>query len=164
MSVADARRERGAAAVEFALFLPILAFIVAAAVFVVGLVLDYHTLTDISQSGARYATRAGLDPEDPFVYSFRRSPSQVVAYVKQLATKEGLTVESVTVSPSPAKSPPGTPITVTVTAKVGTGVLGSVAGGIADGFPGFFGGSDFPSGGCAEETFCLVSAATMREE
>jgi Flp pilus assembly protein TadG len=160
----DTHRERGAAAVEFALFVPILVFIAAASVFVVALVRDYHALTDISESGARYATRAGLDPENPGVYTFRRSSSQVVAYVTQLASNDGLTVETVTVTPNPATALPGTPVTVTVSARVGTGVLGSVARGIADAFPGFFGGSDFPSGGCAEDAFCLVSAATMREE
>jgi len=158
------RRERGAAAVELALFLPLLVFAFAAVTSVVGLILDYHALTDISSTGARYATRAGLDPEDPGEYAFRRSVPQVQAYVNQLASREGLEVESITVSPAPNQSFAGTPITVSVTVRLAEGVLGALARNVADAFPGSFGGYEGPPANCSEDAFCLTSTATMREE
>ena len=157
-------RERGAAAVELALFLPLLVFAFAAVTSVVSLILDYHALTDISSTGARYATRAGLDPEDPGVYAFRRSVPQVRAYVSQLASREGLEVEAITVSPAPNQSFPGTPITVSVTARLGEGVFGAVARNVAEAFPGSFGDYEGVPANCPEDAFCLTSTATMREE
>jgi Flp pilus assembly protein TadG len=157
------RSERGAAAVELALFLPLLAFALAAASFVATLLLDYHSLTDLSESGVRYATRAQLNPETSGVYRFRPTAAEVVAYVEDSAGEQGLEVTSISVSPDPSASFPGTPVTVSVTARLGEGVLGALARNIAEGLPGSFGGG-ISQPDCEGDSFCLTSTATMREE
>lgn len=158
------RAERGGAAVELAIFLPLLVFLATAAAFVVRLFLGYHALTDLSQTGARYATRAQLNPDAPGVYRFRPTAEEVVAYLEDVAGDQGLDLQGISVSPDPSTAFPDTPITVTVTAAIERGALGRAARGLTAAFPGFFGGGDVSPPVCAEDTFCLTTTATMREE
>ncbi|MGH2723197.1 MAG: TadE/TadG family type IV pilus assembly protein [Actinomycetota bacterium] len=149
-----AGRERGAAAVELVLFLPLLVFLVAAGVFVAHLVLQWGDLTDVSRAGARYATRASLDPERPGVYRFRPTGAEVASYIEGMAAEQGLDVTSVSVSPDPSTAFPDTPVTVIVTARVDPGPLGRVANALF---------ASFSDAACGED-FCLTQSATMREE
>ena len=147
------RSERGVAAVELALMLPVLVFLVMAAVPVASAVIAYVDLNEASEAGARYATAAHLDPENPAVYRFRPDAAGVEAYVRRVSD---VPLESVTVAPDPASSLPGTQVTVTLTHRVSFGPLAGVANGLA----GLVGADDpFPGGGVV-----LQSTATMREE
>jgi Flp pilus assembly protein TadG len=147
------REERGLAMIEAALFLPLLVFLVMTAVPVVSSVITYVELNEVSEAGARYATAAHLDPENPTVYRFRPDAAGVVAYMRRISD---VSLESVSVSPDPASSFPGTQVTVTVTHRVSFGPLASVANGLA----GLVGAEPpFPGGDVV-----LSSTATMREE
>jgi Flp pilus assembly protein TadG len=153
-------RERGAAAVELAFLLPILAFLFAAAVPVVQVVLHHTYLNQLSQAGARYATRSDVDPTDTSgSYGLRRSPGEVEAWIQEVATDDGRidpATLTVTVQPDPEGAFPNTPITVTVRAPVSLGFLGDVANGVADMF---MDEPPLPSG-----DLVLQSTATMRKE
>jgi len=147
------RDQRGTAAVEFALFLPILVFLVMTAVPVVSTVIGYTQMNQVSEAGARYATAAHQDPENPDVYRFRPDAAAVVAYIHRISD---VPLDSVTVSPDPANAFPGTQITVTVTRNVSFGPLGRAANWIA----GMVNADEpFPEGGVV-----ITSTATMREE
>ncbi len=147
------RDQRGTAAIEFALFLPIMVFIVMTAVPVVSSVIGYIQMNQVSEAGARYATAAHQDPENPGVYRFRPDAAAVVAYIRRISDAP---LDSVTVSPDPANAFPGTQITVTVTKNVSFGPLGRVANWIA----GMVSADEpFPEGGVV-----ITSTATMREE
>jgi Flp pilus assembly protein TadG len=147
------RDERGLAAVEFALMLPLVVFLVMTAIPTVGSAIAYVDLNEASEAGARYATAAHLDPENPGVYRFRPTAAAVEAYLRRISD---VPLDSVTVSPDPATAMPGTQITVTVTHRVSFGPLARVANGLAR-----LVGADppFPEGGSV-----LTSTATMREE
>ncbi len=157
------REQRGAAAVEMAIFVPLLVFLFTGAAFVVRLVLGYHALVDLSETGARYASRAQLDP-DTGEYRFRPTAAQVTAYIQSVADERGLDLEGASVSPDPSTAFPGTPITISVTAVVDRGVLGRAAREVGNAFPGMFGDADFATPTCGDEGFCLTTTATMREE
>jgi Flp pilus assembly protein TadG len=147
------RSERGAAVIEAALVLPVLVFLVMTATPVVSSVISYIELNEVSEAGARYATAAHLDPENPTVYRFRPDAAGVVAYVRRISD---VSLETVTVTPDPASAFPGTQITVTVTHRVSYGPLATVANALA----GLVGSEPpFPGGGAV-----VTSTATMREE
>ena len=147
------RREEGAAAVEFALMAPLLAFTVMTAVSVVSLVIDYTQLTQVSGAGARYATAAHMDPENPTVYQFRPTATAVQNYVRGISN---VSLDSVTVTPDPASSFPGTQVTVTVTHHVSLGPFAAVANALASVVRA---SPPFPGGGLT-----LHSTAVQREE
>ena len=157
MSLVAIRRrlgsERGAAMVEAALILPVLVFLAMTATPVVSMTLSYVELNEVSEAGARYATAAHLDPENPTVYRFRPDAAGVVAYVRRISD---VPLETVTVTPDPATAFPGTQITVTVTHRVSFGPVGRAANLLAS-----LVGSDrpFPDGGVL-----ITSTASMREE
>lgn len=147
------RREDGAAAIEFALLLPVLVLMAMMAVPVVNTVLGYVDLNEASEAGARYATAAHLDPENPAVYRFRPDAAAVESYLRRISD---VPLESVSITPDPASSLPGTQVTVTITHRVPMGPLARVA----NFFAGLVGGDPlFPDGGLV-----LTSTATMREE
>ena len=147
------RDERGVAAVEFALLLPVVVFLAIAGATLVRLFVDHGDVTQLSSSAARYATRHGLDPDRPGVYRFRPTAAEVEAYVRRIAT---VPVDSVTVSPDPSTALPNTLITVTITTHSDAGPLGAVANGLA----GVLGQSaPFPEGAIDRTT-----STAMREE
>jgi Flp pilus assembly protein TadG len=157
------RDQRGAAAVELAMFVPLLVMMFTGAAFVVRLVLGYHALTDLSETGARYATRAQLDP-DTGEYRFRPTATEVTAYIQSVADEKGLDLQAVSVSPDPSTAYPGTPVTISVTAVIDRGVIGRAAREMGEAFPGMFGDADFSPETCGEELLCLSTTVTMREE
>lgn len=147
------RSERGIAAVELALVLPVVVFLVMTAVPVAAAVVAYVELNEASEAGARYATAAHLDPENPGVYRFRTDAAGVEAYVRRISD---VPLASVTVSPDPSAALPGTQVTLTLTHQVSFGPLATVANALA----GLVGADDpFPGGGVV-----LTSTASMREE
>jgi Flp pilus assembly protein TadG len=147
------RAERGVAAVELALMLPVVVFLVMTAVPSVAAVIAYVDLSEASEAGARYATAAHLDPENPTVYRFRPDAAGVAAYLRRISE---VSLDSVSVTPDPSNALPGTEVTITLTHHVSFGPLARVANalaGLVHADP------PFPDGGVV-----LTSTATMREE
>jgi Flp pilus assembly protein TadG len=147
------RSSRGTAMIELALFLPLLVFLVMTSVPAVSTVISYVELNEVTEAGARYATAAHLDPENPGVYRFRPDAEAVETYMRRISD---VTLDSVTVSPDPATAFPGTQITVTVTHHVSFGPVGRAANLLAGLV---HADHPFPEGGVV-----ITSTATMREE
>lgn len=146
------RDDRGAAAVEFALLLPLVAFLAMAGVTAIRLFNDHGELTKLSSAGTRYATRAALDP-DRAEYRFRPNAAEVEAYIRSIAT---VPVDDVTVSPDPTTAFPGDEIVVTITTHTDAGPLASAANALA----GILGQDDpFPDG-----DITYTTSTAMREE
>jgi Flp pilus assembly protein TadG len=145
------RRERGAAAVELALFLPALVMLAAGAYAGAKIMLVHADLNGVTEAAARYATRAALDPTTPDAYTFRPTGAQVAAYVDDVAS---FPIDDVTVSPDPATVAPDTEVAVTVRTHVDLGLLNPVFGPLFE--------SDDPA--CPANAICLTSTARMREE
>lgn len=150
--MARLRDQRGTAAIELALFLPLLVFVAVAATGIVRLVLDTSHLDHVAQAGARYATRAapGADRGE---YRLRPTAAEVEAYVRAIAD---MPIESVEVAPDPSTALPGTAITVTVHARRDLGIVASSANALGRVVAG---GPVFTDGGIG-----LSSTAVMREE
>ena len=147
------RGERGAAAVELALFLPILILLMAASVGAVRMVADQNHLNQVTETAARYATRSSVDPMDAGPYTTRRTAAQVAAYVQELSD---LPVLEVLVTPDPTLAYPGADVTVSVTVQHDAGPLADAANAVS----GLLGqGPVFPEGGKQ-----MRSAVTMRKE
>lgn len=147
------RSDTGAAAVELALFLPLLVLLMAASVGAVRMVADQNHLNQVTETAARYATRSSVDPLHPEPYSTRRTAAQVEAYVEDLSD---LPVLEVLVTPDPTLAFPGTDVTVSVTVQHDAGPLADAANAVA----GLLGqGPVFPEGGKQ-----MQSAVTMRKE
>ena len=147
------RSERGAAAVELALFLPIMLLLAALSVGAVRMVADQNHLNQITESAARYATRSAADPGSSGPYSTRRTTAEVVAYVERLSD---LPVLETLVSPEPALTFSGDDVTVTVTVQHDAGPLADAANALV----GLIGQDPvFQEGGVQ-----MRSAVTMRKE
>ena len=146
------RDERGAAAVELALVLPVLALVAMATAPLVRLYADHAQVVALAQHGARYATRADRDPERGDVARYRPTADEVRASVADAAEIP----VTVTVTPSPDDALPGDSVTVIVVADRPIGPLGVVVNAAA----GLVGGEPpFPDGGVE-----LRSTVVMREE
>jgi Flp pilus assembly protein TadG len=146
-----ARRDDGAAVIEFAIVLPLIVLLIFGGTFVARAAITYSTLADLSGRTARYATRVSYDASAP-TYALRPSAADVVTYARRAA---GSNID-VTVSPDPANAHPGDLITVTLTARKDLGVIAGAANAIADvmhiGHP--FG----------DKGLSISSTTTMREE
>ncbi len=145
--------DRGAAAVELALWLPVLLLLAVGAAAMAGLVVDYGRATDLSARAARYATRSAVDPARPGDARLRPTPAEVDAYVRSIARVE---VRSVDVSPDPSSSFPGTDVTVRIRSHASLGPLAAVMNSVA---ALLHQSPVFPDGGVD-----LTTVATMREE
>ena len=145
--------ERGAAAIELALFLPMMALLIAMAVSATGLVSNQNHLNHVTETAARFATRAGDDPSNPRPHGTAPTPGAIAAYVEEISD---LPVVQVQVTPDPTLTYPGGDVTVSVTLQHDAGPLGSVANAVS----GLIGRDPvFPEGGMQ-----LRSAVTMRKE
>ena len=145
--------ETGAAALELALFLPVMALLIALGVSTTGMVADQNHLNHVTENAARFATRAAGDPSHPGPYGARPTPAAVAAYVEELSE---LPVLEVSVTPDPALVYPGEDVTVAVTLQHDVGPLGSAANALA----GLMGRDPvFPEGEVQ-----MRSAVTMRKE
>lgn len=147
------RDERGAAALELALFLPVMALLIALGVGATGMVSDQNHLNQVTETAARFATRAADDPVNPGPYGTRPTPAAVAAYVEEISE---LPVVEVTVTPDPNLAFPGDDVTVAVTLQHDVGPLGHAANALA----GLMGRDPvFPEGEVQ-----MRSAVTMRKE
>lgn len=145
--------ERGAAAVELALFGAILCLLVGASVGALRLVADNNHLNQVTEAATRYATRSSQDPNLIGTYRTRPTAAEVTAYVESISN---LPVTAVEVTPDPTTAFPGDEVTVVVTVHHDAGPLADVANSLA----GLIGQDPiFPDGGME-----LRSAVTMREE
>jgi Flp pilus assembly protein TadG len=100
------KREEGAAAVEFALLLPLLMMILFG-IIEFGLVMyNQEVITNASREGARYGIVIG---------SPRPAVGQIQGVVNTYLTNAGLDSGNATVSVSGAQGAPGTDLTVSVT-------------------------------------------------
>lgn len=118
------RNDRGVAALELALLLPLLLLILMVAVPLVIEGWDYLVVTGATNSGIRYASRVDENARTTSTFSpacsvssptRRPSPCEVQQFVRQAAMPLAVTV---TVSPDPTLTLPGEPITVTATYTV----------------------------------------------
>lgn len=147
------RDDRGASAVELALFLPLIALLVALGVTTVHFVSARVHLDAVGGSAVRYATRAAADPGRAEGWRTRPTSAEVASHVAGLSR---LPVESVVVTPEPVSAHPGTEVTVEITAIHDPGVLADAANSIAS----LIGQEPpFPGG-----TIRLTSTATSRQE
>ena len=147
------RDQTGAAAIELALFLPFMALLLAMAVSTTGLVSDQNHLNHVTETAARFATRADDDPTSPRPHGTPPTAGAVAAYVEEISD---LPVVEVTVTPDPTLTYPGGDVTVSVTLQHDAGPLGSVANAVS----GLIGRDPvFPEGGMQ-----MRSAVTMRKE
>ena len=145
--------DKGAAAVELALFLPLLVLLAALSVGAVRMVADQNHLNQVTETAARYATRSAADPGSSGPYSTRRTTAEVTAYVESLSD---LPVVETLVSPDPTLTFPGDDVTVTITVQHDAGPLADAANALV----GLIGQDPvFPEGGMQ-----MRSAVTMRKE
>ena len=145
--------ETGAAAVELALFLPVMILLAALSVGAVRLVADQNHLNQVTETAARYATRSAADPGSAGPYSTRRTVAEVKAYVETLSD---LPVVETLVSPDPMLTFSGDDVTVTITVQHDAGPLADAANALV----GLMGqGPVFQEGGVQ-----MRSAVTMRKE
>lgn len=139
------RDDRGGAAVELAILLPLLLLLAAGIWPLLAGIATYADVDHAAADGIRYATKVDRNPianacatETGLSGSRRRSNAEVVAYVSDAVELPGATV-TVTVdhaSGSLCRATSGTPVTVTVSYPLTTGTLARTANTIA----GFFGG------------------------
>lgn len=143
--------DRGAAAVELALVLPLLALVALACAPLVRIYSDHGHVVALSERGARFATRAERAPGRAGGAT-RPTPAEVVADV-QAAARFPVTVS---VDPAPADTLPGETVTVAVSATRPGGPLVAAADLVAR-----FAGGDavFP-----DAAVVIRSAVVMREE
>jgi Flp pilus assembly protein TadG len=115
------RGQEGAAAVEFAIILPILLVLTLGALDLGHMYYIDHLITNASREGARYAAKYTGDTNVP-------NSSQVSTYVKTTLNYDSFNLPSLTVTAVPVGSFPTQIVTVTVTAQKQWWVLGSLLG------------------------------------
>ena len=107
------RPERGSSLAEFALILPILAFLVLGVADLGRAFHDYVVITNASREGARYASR------------FPADGAGIVRVARQEATNNGLDPATISVSVDTVGAEAGQPIRVTTTYQFHT-ILGGM--------------------------------------
>ncbi|HVM13076.1 MAG TPA: hypothetical protein VM287_01935 [Egibacteraceae bacterium] len=161
--------ERGAGFLEFALLLPVLALIVAAAQPLMGALLDHVDVSRAVSAGARYATKVDTNPgsaDDGSCGSFsrRRTAQEVKEYVAATSRviTEPTAVEVTTVDirsgasvMHPCKATATSPVTVSASTTRPSGVLGRAANALS----GLVGGD-----GIFPEQFTISNTATATLE
>jgi Flp pilus assembly protein TadG len=117
------KREEGAAAVEFALVLPLLILILFGIIEFGFVLYDQEVITNASREGARFGIVIG---------SPRPSLSQIQGVVNTYLTNAGLNAGNATVSVSGAQGASGTDLTVSVTYPYTFIVLPNFAASLSD--------------------------------
>jgi Flp pilus assembly protein TadG len=116
------RGQEGAAAVEFAIILPVLLLLTLGALDLGHMYFIDHLITNASREGARFAVKY-VDPAIPAPTS-----AQVSSYVKSTLNYDAFNLDALTVTTSYAGTFPSRIATVTVTANKNWWVLGTLAG------------------------------------
>jgi hypothetical protein len=151
------RRDDGAAALEFAIILPILLALLAFVAPFIKFGYDYMVLQRAVAHGVRYASRADINPvvrSDGSV-GRRPLPSEVKTFVSNSSNGKVL-ASTVDVTPNPTLAVPGELITVEVDYEMSYGPLADIANGVKELF--FGGGAFLPS-----STTVTVSARGREE-
>jgi Flp pilus assembly protein TadG len=115
------RRQEGAAAVEFALIIPVLMLLLLGGMDLAHAYYIEHVITNASREGARYASRYTVATTDP-------SSSAISTYVKTTLKYNSCNLDSLNVSGSYSGVSPNRIVTVTVTANKQWWILGSLPG------------------------------------
>jgi Flp pilus assembly protein TadG len=136
------RREDGAAAVEFAIVLPLLLVFLALVAPLVQFGYEYMVLQRAASHGVRYASRADVNPRVVEGGPTRRPSVDEVAQFVSDSANGRVAANQVTVTPNPRLALPGELITVSVDYEVSYGPLAGVASAVKSTF---FGGSAFPT-------------------
>ncbi|HUR49438.1 MAG TPA: TadE/TadG family type IV pilus assembly protein [Acidimicrobiales bacterium] len=118
------QREGRAAAVELALFTPLLVLLLLAALGVTEYVADRRHLSYVTEQAARFAAGRAPEPGSPRPPGVRPTPEAVAAYVAEISD---LPLVEVTVTPDPALLFPGAPVTVGVTLHHDIGPIADIA-------------------------------------
>lgn len=145
MNIRKLRRgERGAAAVEFAMVLPVLMLFLAALAPLIRFGYDYMVVQRAAAHGVRYASRADVNPrlaDDGTTLTRRPSNTEIAQFVSD-SSNGMVAAADVTVDPPPSLALPGEQIVVTVDQDISYGVLAEIASKVKQTF---FGGSAFPT-------------------
>ena len=115
------RRQEGAAAVEFAIILPVLMLLILGGMDLGHMLYIDHLITNAGREGARYAAKYTNPPVDP-------TSSAISTYVKTTLNYTSFNLDNLVVSGSYAGASPNRVATVTVTADKHWWILGSVPG------------------------------------
>jgi len=124
----NARREGRTAAIELALFLPVLILLLFVALSLTEYVADRRHLSYVTEQAARFAAGARQDARSPRAPAARPTPDAVAAYVAEISD---LPVVEVTVTPDPTLLYPGAEVTVAVAAHHDLGPLADIADALA---------------------------------
>lgn len=141
-----ARGEEGAAAVEFALILPILVVLLAFVAPIVKSGYDYMILQRAVSHGVRYASRVDVNPRSDGAGGLTRRPSQaeVKQFVQSAALPLVVPASSITVT-NPRAALPGGQIEVSANYTISHGAAAAFANAVKSAF---FGGgtllADYP--------------------
>ncbi|CAN5888940.1 hypothetical protein BH23ACT12_BH23ACT12_05550 [soil metagenome] len=152
------RKEKGSAAVELAIILPVLMMLFAMIAPFVKFGFDYMVVQRAASHGVRYASRAdvnGRTAADSATAVRRPSPTEVANFVRDSSNGK-VTPASVTVTPNPRQAVPGEPITVAVVYQMSYGPLTQIINSLKTAF--FGGGAFLPS-----STTVTVSARGREE-
>ena len=115
------RRQEGAAAVEFAIILPVLMLLILGGMDLGHMLYIDHLITNAGREGARYAAKYTNPPVDP-------TSSAISTYVKTTLNYTSFNLDNLVVSGSYAGASPNRVATVTVTADKHWWILGSLPG------------------------------------
>jgi Flp pilus assembly protein TadG len=113
--------QEGAAAVEFAIILPVLLLLTLGALDLGHMYFVDHLITNASREGARYAAKYTGTAAEP-------TNAQVSTYVKSTLNYDAFNLDALTVSATYAGTFPNRIATVTVTANKQWWALGVLAG------------------------------------
>ena len=115
------RREEGAAAVEFAIILPVLSLLVLGGMDMAHMFYMEHLITNASREGARYATKYTYPVNDT-------STAAVKTYVETTLGYNSFNLDNLDVTTSTAVTGTNQVVTVTVSADKNWWILGDLLG------------------------------------
>ena len=119
--------ERGSAAVELAVSLPVMVLLILLAFSATELFWNKRHLDDVASEAAHFATVASDEPRSPRPSGTRPTPEAVAAFVGEISE---LPVLEVAVSPDPTTIHPGEEVTVEVVLKHDVGPLATLVNGL----------------------------------
>lgn len=117
------RTERGSAAVELVLFLPVMIILILVAFSATELFWNRRHLDDVTEEAARFATAAADEPRSPRPSGTQPTPEAVAAFVAEISEMPVLDVQ---VSPNPTHVAPGGEVAVAVTLEHDVGPLAGI--------------------------------------
>lgn len=122
------QRQGRTAAIELAIFTPLLVLLLFAALAVTEYVSDRRHIAYVAEQAARFATGSAQEPRSPRPPGVQPTPEAVAAYVGEISD---LPVVEVTVTPDPTLLFPGSEVTVGITAQHHIGPIAVIADALA---------------------------------